>query len=224
MYMTCGDIQGGWRQIADIQSGENCPPSWKSLTIPGTSIKACRSGQDAAGIYSATYSTNASCTGGFQHFCGKVVGIQKGSTDAFRFENQIDNAYLDGLSFTYGTPRKHLWSLAIGWSTTANRLYSANCPCSKYPGRFPLSFVRNHFYCDSGSTQRPDISVYYTNNPVWDGIGCSSEYSCCAQAGMPYFYRNLPVPVNEDIEVRLAVSDVYAHEAVIIKTMELYVM
>ena len=184
MYMTCGDIQGGWRQIADIQSGENCPPSWKSLTIPGTSIKACRSGQDAAGIYSATYSTNASCTGGFQHFCGKVVGIQKGSTDAFRFENQIDNAYLDGLSFTYGTPRKHLWSLAIGWSTTANRLYSANCPCSKYPGQFPLSFVRDHFYC----------------------------------------YRQLSMEVKEDIEVRLAVSDVCAHEAVIIKTMELYVM
>ena len=70
----------------------------------------------------------------------------------------------------------------------------------------------------------PSHSAYYPNNPVWDGEGCSSECSCCAQAGMPYFYRKLPVPINEDIEVRLSVNQAYADEAVIIEVMELYVM
>ena len=226
MYMTCGDIQGGWRKIADIQDGENCPPSWKSLTIPGPSRKVCRAGEDTAGVYSATYSTDANCTG-FQHFCGKVVGIQKGSTDGFGNVGgkQIDDAYLDGVSITYGKPRKHLWSLAVGLSTSYNGQYKTNnCPCSQYSGTVPPSFVRDHYYCDSGSTQYPSHSTYYANNPVWDGEGCSSEYSCCAQAGMPYFYRKLPVPVNEDIEVRLSVNQAYADESVIIEIMELYVM
>ncbi|XP_065911840.1 uncharacterized protein [Dysidea avara] len=229
MHMICGCIQGGWMKIADVHDGENCPPTWKNLTIPGTSIKACRSGEDAGGVYSATYSTKGACEG-FQHFCGKVIGYQKGTVDAF-YEKwvggiQIDDGYLDGVSITYGNPRKHLWSLAMGLAldddSGSEKL--GNCPCSKYTGRSPPSFVRDHYYCDSGSSVRPTKATYLPNNPVWDGEGCSSDDSCCAQANMPYFYRHLSMPVKEDIEVRLCNNQPYSDEAVLIGTMELYVL
>ena len=69
-------------KIADVHNGENCPSTWKSITIPNTSTKVCRSGQDAGGAYSANFSTEGACEG-FQHFCGKVIDYQKGTTDAF---------------------------------------------------------------------------------------------------------------------------------------------
>ena len=214
-------------KIADVQDGQNCPSNWSSMTIPNTSIKVCRSGQDAGGAYSAVYSTSAACLG-FQQFCGKVIGYQKGTTDGFNDQwtggNQIDTPYLDGLSITYGYPRKHLFSLPMGLTTLTNQYVASNCPCSKFPGQSPPSFVKEDYYCDSGNSGTAAIGTYYSSNPVWDGEGCTSEYSCCAQAGMPYFYRRLPVPVNDDIEVRLCNDEDFDTEAVLIGTMELYIL
>jgi len=224
--MICGDIQGGWIKIADIHDGENCPSAWQSITIPQTSKKACRSGQDAAGAYTANFSTEEACEG-FQHFCGKVIGYQKGTPDGFNEKavvgTQIDDCYLDGLSITYGQQRKHLWSLAIGVSLD-NFTTLGNCPCSENAGQSPPSFVRDDYYCDSASIGLPLTSAYFPDNPVWDGEGCSSNNSCCAQANMPYFYRHLLMPVKEDIEVRLCKNEVFSNEGILIKSMELYVM
>jgi len=211
-------------KIADVHNGENCPSTWKSITIPNTSIKACRSGNNSGGVYPVNYSTKC---GGFQHFCGKVIGYQKGTTDGF-YEvwvqgTHIDDCYLDGISITYGKPRKHLWSLAIGL-TFDDYEYLGNCPCSNYTGRSPPSFVRDDYYCDSGSSGFPPRPEYFYDRPVWDGEGCSSHDSCCAQANMPYFYRHLIMPVKEDIEVRLCNNQVYTDEGVLVGTMELYVL
>jgi len=224
MYLTCGDMQGGWRKIADIQNGENCPDTWQQITMPGTSKKVCRSKSDAAGMYSAFFPTsNKSCMLGFQHFCGKAIGYQKGSDDGFERGGQIDWVYLDGVSITYGKPRKHLWSLAIGASSEKNYPNSI-CPCAMYPGVGPPSFVRDHYYCDSGNRGLMSVGTYYIDNPVWDGEGCSSDYSCCAQAGMPYFYRQFPVIVYGDVEVRLSATETFSNEGTLIDTLELYVL
>ena len=41
--------------------------------------------------------------------------------------------YIDGVSITYGTPRKHIWSYAIGYTDNAHHHSPINCPCSHYP-------------------------------------------------------------------------------------------
>ena len=211
-------------KIADVQDGENCPSAWKNFTIPNTDIKVCRIGQDAAGIYSANYSTEGACLG-FQHFCGKVIGYQQGSPSAFVGGNkQIDDIYVEGISITYGEPRKHLFSLAVGLTTTSSSGQVHNCPCSKFPGIAAPAFVRDHYYCDSGNQGSPAVNKYFPNDTLWDGEGCSSQYSCCSQPGMPYFYRSFPIPVKEDIEVRLMADEVYSNEAILVGTMELYVL
>jgi len=221
--MICGCIQGGWMKIADVHDGENCPSTWQSFTIPDTSIKVCRIGEDGAGVYSATYSTEGACEG-FQHFCGKVIGYQRGSPSAFVDGRSLDGIYVEGLSITYGKPRKHLFTLAVGLTATSSQQQVHNCPCSKYPGSQPPSFVRDAFYCDSGNLGTPVVDKYFPNNSLWDGEGCTTEYSCCGQPGMPYFYQRLPVPVEEDIEVRLMADEAFSNEAILIGTMELYVL
>jgi len=74
-------------KIADIHNGENCPSTWQSMTIPNTSIKVCRSGKNATGAYTANFSTKGACEG-FQHFCGKVIGYQKGTTVCTGYTNR----------------------------------------------------------------------------------------------------------------------------------------
>ena len=64
----------------------------------------------------------------YSRVCGMVVGYQKGSTDAFAVVNfstrSIDDPYVDGVSITYNTPRKHIWTYGIGFSEKANHLPS----------------------------------------------------------------------------------------------------
>jgi len=33
-----------------------------------------------------------------------------------------------------------------------------------------------------------DGNVYYTRDPVWDGLECSLSVNCCAQPEMPWFF------------------------------------
>lgn len=60
--------------------------------------------------------------------------------------------YVDGVSITYGTPREHIWTYAIGNTDKSNFLprFATNCPCSQFPGHLPPSFVGTNYYCESG--------------------------------------------------------------------------
>ena len=65
-----------------------------------------------------------------------------GSPDAFGYTHSssqtIDEAYVDGISITHGTPRNHLFTYAAAWKITG-------CPCKG--GKEPPAFVGNNYYC-----------------------------------------------------------------------------
>ena len=62
------------------------------------------------------------------------------------------------------------------------------------------------------------------DDPLWDGDGCAPDNSCCNQTGMlPWFYRNLPQEVGDDIEVRLCGSESHANEEAYVELVEIYV-
>ena len=116
--------------------------------------------------------------------CGRVIGYQVGSTDAFNMQLNytIDDAYLDGVSITYGEPRMHIWTYAAGLSNVVvfDKINSL-CPCAiPFLAEAPPSFVGNNYSCESGN---PDSSVEsnntltYTDDPLWDGQNCEGQ--CC---------------------------------------------
>ena len=96
------------------------------------------------------------------------------------------------------------------------------CPCAKFPGPSPSAFVGNDYYCESGSVGRAD-NTYYLSDPLWDGRDCTSDNGCCAQIGMPWFYRKLPVSVAEDFEVRICKDLSDPKEEIGLEKLELYV-
>ena len=112
--------------------------------------------------------------------------------------NEINEPYLDGVSITYGTPRKHIWSLYGG-----NGL---RC-CSNKHINFTenINFIGNNSFCDSGNPGGGGWrKTLFTELPLWDGIaGCSSSPTCCAPTSGPWFRTTLTVPTISDIEIRI---------------------
>ena len=223
MKLRCGSVGHGWMRIAftNTTNGDNCPNGWRRISTP---VSACRPVSDRAGCYSAHFNTHYIP---FSKVCGMVVGYQKGATDGFASHfyasKSINGPYLDGVSITYGVPRKHIWSFGAGQSDDSSQFPGNYCPCAKHRGPLPPSFARDHFYCESGDTGSYSLTAYYTSDPLWDGIGCTNENSCCAQPNQPWFYRQIPLTSNDYIEVRICYDEAFSNEGVLVKELQLYV-
>ena len=75
-----------------------------------------RQPSSSAGCDSVTFPTDGK---EYTHICGRVIGYQYDSGDAFSNAaavGTIDNHYVDGLSVTHGEPgdRTHIWTFAVG--------------------------------------------------------------------------------------------------------------
>ena len=217
MKLKCGDLEGGWMQIVDVDMNrdESCPGTWQNITNP---TRLCQ-GNDAGCNSSAHFYMNEIS---YEHVCGQIVGYQKGTPDAFRSMSSLDSVYVEGVSITTGSPRKHVWTYAAGLSDDHN-YPRYNCPCATVPGPSPPAFVGNDYYCESGDVGRYEFSPYYLTDPLWDGNGCSSTNGCCAQIGMPWFYKKLPQQVSDDFEIRICKDSDHGNEDITIEKVELYV-
>ena len=215
----CAGVEGQWRRIAgiNISAGDDCPTNWTKSCHNGTSF--CRAPSDGRGCYSTFFSTNGMS---YQHVCGRARGYQKGSTDAFEGNRNIDTYYVDGLSITHGNPREHIWSYAVGMTDNA-AYYCCNCPCAAIPGPAPPSFVGSNYYCESGAGSSSSQSAYYFSDPLWDGAGCSASNTCCSNTDQPWFHHQLSKKTQDDIEVRICRSNVIADEGTLVDILELYV-
>ena len=217
MKLKCGDVEGGWMQVVDVDMNKDdtCPGTWHKITNPR---RFCL-GSAGAGCASAHFYVKGVS---YKHVCGQAKGYQVSSMDAFQSKIQsIDGSYVDGISITIGSPRKHVWTYAAGLSDDQN--YPAyNCPCATHPGPSPPAFVGNDYYCESGNVG-PWEQNYYLSDTLWDGSGCTSGNGCCAQIGMPWFDRKLPVPVAEDFEVRICKNEPRANEDLAVENIEIFV-
>ena len=203
----------------DVRKGDDCPSGWNNITT----IAACIADSNAG-----CHSTNFTTFGiPYSKVCGMTVGYQGGDADGFAISyfspRSINGPYVDGISITYGTPRKHIWTYAIRFSDRFEHTVPINCPCSQFPGQLPPSFVHDNYYCESGSELHPNPRVFYTNDPVWDGDDCSSKNSCCSEPNLPWFYRQISLTANEDIETRICRSETSSTEDVLIRELQLYV-
>ena len=237
MELECGGHKGGWMRIADLDTsrGDDCPSEWTKITTNDAgqpSIDACRSPNDNPGCYTTMFIVNGTS---YHKICGKARGYQKHFPDAFggyrnRYRNastvkNIDN-YVDGLSITLGSPRKHVWTYAAGPSEAGYPRGTYYCPCAAIPGSEPYSFVSNHYYCESGFANHVTSlrNIFYTSDPLWDGSGCNlPSTNCCSNVDMPWFYRVFAMPQQDNIEARICTDQDFVDEAVVIDQLKLFI-
>ena len=227
METLCGK-GGGWTRIASLNmktSSENCPAQFRLYSQGG--IRAC--GRPViSGSGSCVGITFSSRDIKYSQVCGKVIGYQYNSPDGasayLASSRDINSPYIDGISLTHGSPRKHIWSLISGYSDVgANR-----CPCSSNDPRSVPSFVDSDYYCESGChtsiATSDEGSTLYNTDPLWDGKGCgSSETACCKRPLIPWFYKSLTYSTADSVEMRICCDQYTGDEDVLIEQYEIYV-
>ena len=229
MTRTCGGITGGWMQVANIDmtdSSHTCPQGLRTLTTP---LRMCGRSITSPGCSSATFDSHGIP---YTRVCGKIIGYQDKTTDAFHpyIRNQaltIDNNYIDGVSLTHGSqPRKHIWSFAAALDETQNAYSSSThqsrCPCIIGQSIPIPPWVGNDYFCDTGAKERYQY-IFYPDDPLWDGEGCGPTSTCCSFNNPPWFSKQLPSPTTDDIEMRLCVDQHSNNEDVTVEKVELFV-
>ena len=141
---------------------------------------------------------------------GRVNAIQMGSPDGFQRHGQsrpatstINDNYVDGVSLTHGnSPRTHIWTYA------ATRPSCTTC----FTDRFPAFLDSSQYTCDanSGCTQNQVCGTL-----LWNGNEC---------VGTTTFYRQLPQPTSDDIEMRVCRDEERSNEDFLLTFIEIYVV
>ena len=161
--------------------------------------------------------------------CGKVIGYQEASPDAFANyyvrPNDINGAYVDRASLTHGhNPRHHIWTLTAALDE-AGIIRHSICPCTHRggsPAQLP-SFIGSSYFCDTGSRGRYQIGTFYGDDPLWDGARCGGSSTCCSFNNPPWFMKQLSSSTSDDLELRVCRDEPRSNEDVGLKSVELYV-
>ena len=188
-------------------SSHQCSNELQLTTLNG---RTCILESDSAGCSQAiTYSTISE----YSKVCGKIRGFQTGTPDSFAnsAHDGLEGNYVDGVSLTHGHPRLHIWTFAA---------YSHNrCPCVDHSTRYtrdPPSFVSTDYFCDTGT--RGSLN----NIALWEKARCNT-YRCCPFNNPPWFYRQLPRPTTDDIDMRVCRDQLRSDEDIEIQVIEVYV-
>ena len=215
----CG-VTGGWMRVANLDMTESlnqCPSGFKEVSSDRRMcVKSAQTG--CSSVLFRTYGK------AYGRVCGRARGYSYHSPDAFGEHTgpkNIDSNYVDGLSITYGSPRKHLWTYAAGLREIKAH-DGDTCPCATNPGYSPPSFVGNDFYCESANQGQWERQWYF-RDPLWDGHGCPAGNNCCANPGLPWFCKTLPIQSTEDIEARICMDEELSNENVGLEILEIYV-
>ena len=228
MTRSCGGISGGWMKVAsfDMDNPSHSCPSGLHL-LNGTK-RRCVMPSDSPGCASTMFDVHGIP---YRRVCGKVIGYQEVSTDAFsNFVGTytIEGAYVDGISLTHGrNPRRHIWTFVSALDETdrhGSESYVCHCTNRQTSKSQVPNFVQNNYFCDTGSENVPEYGRLYHEDPLWDGAGCGGSNTCCSFNNPPWFIRDLSLPgTTDDIELRVCRDEIRYNEDVGLKSVELYV-
>ena len=225
---TCGGT-GGWRRVVYLDMTDPCticPSGWQ---LTGYSKRTCgKATHTGSNICdSATFPVIG---GEYSRVCGRIKAYQFGGIDAFEAYNireglTINDAYVSGISLTYGSPREHIWTFAAG-ATDGDTTTNWICPCDATVNIDIPPFVNQDYFCETAIRgpwiQDDHNRRLFTSDPLWDGEGCGTSSTCCEFNGPPYFTKQLSSPTTDNIEARICIHQP-AHDNVAVELLELFV-
>ena len=227
MEGSCNGVAGGWMRVASIDmtdSSSTCPVGLN--TIVEGSHTLCAMNINGGGCSSTVFPVEGVQ---YSRVCGKIIGYQQKSPDAFYpyihgGQTTIDSYYVDGISLTHGSPRKHVWTFA---AALHEQNFGRNnvCPCTNTRNNPPPPvppFVGQDYFCDTGSENSFQY-IFYGDDPLWEGAGCGQFNTCCSFNSPPWFLKEISPPKNDDIEMRLCADQTRSDEDITFETLELYV-
>ncbi len=215
-------------------SNHQCPGDMEEVTLSGKRL--CRRSSNI-NAYRTCVSTNFSPNRlQYSQVCGRITGYQYRKVYGLLFytdpttypeAQSIESFYVDGVSVTHGPPgsREHVWTFASGYNEEISTAWACPCAPNADSSNVVPPFVGQDYFCESGvSTGEPTFRLY-SEDPLWDGDGCTiAGNSCCEFNNPPYFTKHLTNSTNNDLEVRACEyhsHSFYGHT--LIELIELYI-
>ena len=214
VVFNVGSGEGGWMRLVDWNMHNRHSRCPQGLMQDDSPRKGCGNGRGHR-CSSLTFSTHGVP---YQRVCGMVSGYLRNTSDSPLHRDcpschgNIDEAYLKGLSITYGSPRTHIWSYVADW-TRAGSSHQSRRPCPSASNLQPPDFVGRDHYCELGGQRQPRNSK--------DCGEVESSHGRCP--GMPWFCRELSGPTTEDIELRVCLDPARDSEKVFVDVVKLFV-
>lgn len=212
---ACNTTSAGWQRVAYLntstfESDTQCPGDCVRYPVLGedTDYACGRVRTDAQ-----NQTIDSCCSMRFPvhrmpytHVSGRVYAYKHTlGSETFNTNRgyDINRPYVDGVSITTALdpdrPREHIWTLTAGYVNPTTIDPHAN------PGAPPpeaTAIVGDSYYCDQADGIALDANEDLTQSPLWDGESCDEPTaSCCF--GLPWFCKELPQPLNSDIELRV---------------------
>ena len=223
---------GGWSRVAYLNMSDpthQCPPAWRGITEPVRTCGRTNETLNGGGCSSAFFSTyNIS----YSHVCGRIIGYQFGSPDAFRSYTgsqytDIEDPYVDGVILLHDNEKQHIWTFSASNSETGDFTIGYVCPCTNAESDQSIPpFVGEDYFCETGRIlDGGSDHVFLPNDPLWDGEDCGPGSTCCELNDPPYFCKSLSEPRtdNSDIEVRICGQEELDNEDTPIELIEIFV-
>ena len=220
---------GGWIRVAYLNMSdptEECPPGFRLYNQNG--IRAC--GRPTSSPVDSCHSVKfPSYSISYSQVCGQVIGYTNGHPDAiapYRSQkNNLNGAYVDGVSITRGNPRKHIWTFMAALQENFFNLDGRHeCPCAPTSPLTVPSFIGNDYFCESACPGHWEWNKFYPVDPLWDGKQCGLiEKACCQAPGLPWFNKTLNFPTTDYIEMRICGDEYGSWEDSPVNYFEIYV-
>ena len=219
--------ESGWLRLGSLNmtnSSEECPSDLVFENY-GYDIRLCtRTPANRGSCASVIFNQNRVL---FSEVCGWVRGYHYRRPNAFRPgtyndpSQTLDGIYGEIVSFTYGNPRRHLWSYAIGNSEGSSG--QSSCPCNEDSVGYTPPYVGEHWYCESGYSSG-NRNLLYLTDPLWDGEGCGGrEAPCCTNPNLPWFHRQLNNTTDGIVEIRACANEAVSNEDTPVEAFEIYI-
>ena len=218
MTRSCGGVTGGWVRVAYLDktnSNRMCPSGL--MEYISFTVHTCRRNDTSAGCSSVQFTTHELS---YSKVCGRITALADGAPEGFMRtdDTDINGTYVDGVSLTHGAPRQHIWTFAATSSEETRRL-SCSCNNSNTAGTPPPEYVGNDYFCDT-RFRETDVD---RDLVLWQGTDCTSSNACCSFNNPPWFYKQLPQPTTDDIEMRVCRDEDRGNEDVFIQIVEVYI-
>lgn len=217
----CENLEGWTRLGYFDMTNDNyntCPDLLQSKTYTGISNPVCQRVSNQPGCDSL-YFDNFGMQ--YDSVCGRALAYQFGSPDGIQSWYGIDSNYVDGLSITHGTPRKHIWTYINGYRE--DLLWGNSCPCNTGSTKYVPSFVGNNYHCESALSNVHWSSTIYPDDKLWDGKQCDYYESGCCNNNAPWFSKLLTESTTDQIEVRVCDDEIAQNERTPLEMLEIYV-
>ena len=218
MNRLCGNITGGWMRVAKLdmtKRNTQCPSGLRQHNrsnlhmcgINSSHLLSCSST-----IFKLNGIKYSSVNGVIRAYgCGSLDGYKPYGGHKIRANPNISSNYVDGISLTYGiTLRQHIWTFAVGVSND----------CMPPPSLH----INNDYYCSDINIRSQSCNNSPTTRDIqWSEGECGSKSQCCSLNNSTQFYKQLPQPTTDDIEMRLCRDEQASNENIFIDKIDIYV-